>query len=403
MGNEVVWAGNILTPHGIMESGLLRIEGGCIQSVEQRGSYTGKIDLDAGEHLIAPGFVDMHVHGALGHHFMTSEREGVVEALRHHLKHGTTGLLATTTTASNETIHRALRVLSEIRNEQLQSPHAGLGAGIRGVHLEGPYFNPERAGAQNRNCLRQPDLNEFKEWEKHNIIRTVTIAPELPGAEAVIRYMRDHSRVLVSAGHTDASFEEIEASLAWGVSHCTHFTNAMRGFRECEPGVFEPGVFGAGLILQEMTVEVIADGIHVHPRILELIHRVKGADRVALITDAVPYCGLEDGVYAKEYGDRKAIVVRNGSVRLQECGGLAGSALTMNRAARQMAALGIPLTDVWQMAAATPARLIGLGERIGTIEPGKDADLIVINKAFEVQCAMVRGRIGYDRRMEVSG
>jgi N-acetylglucosamine-6-phosphate deacetylase len=218
-----------------------------------------------------------------------------------------------------------------------------------------------------------------------------TIAPELPGAEEVIRHIRGNSATLVSAGHTDASCEQMEASLAWGVSHCTHFTNAMSGFPECEPGVFAPGVVGVGLLRDSLTVEVIADGIHVHPRMLELIYKVKGADRVALITDAVPFCGLADGIYDKGPEDKRQVVVGNGTVRIHGTGVLAGSALTMNRAAKRMASLGAPLTDVWKMAAATPARLIGFGGRKGELQPGYDADMIILDEQFNVLTTIIGG------------
>ncbi|MDF2721946.1 MAG: N-acetylglucosamine-6-phosphate deacetylase [Paenibacillus sp.] len=394
MNKEIVLAGKVLTPEGIIEAGVVRVSGGIIESIEERAAYSGSIDLDVGERMIAPGFIDIHIHGAVGHHFMTSDRDGIEQILQYHMRHGTTGLLATTSTADRETIDYTLSAAAKIMEDQ-RTGAAKAGASIRGVHLEGPYLNPVRCGAQNADCLRLADVGEYKEWEKSGVVRMITIAPEMPGSEPLVRYICGSSPVLVSAGHTDASYEQIEAAAKWGLSHFTHFTNAMRGFKECEPGVFEPGVFGAGLLLRETTVELIADGIHVHPKNLELIYRTKGADHVALITDAVPYCGMPDGVYKKSYGDRKGVVVGNGSVRMEENGGLAGSALTMNRAARQMASLGIPLTDVWTMASAVPARLIGEGERKGRIRPGMDADLIVIDDQFNVLCTMIEGRVGY--------
>lgn len=397
----IVLAGRVLTPQGIEESGVLRITGDKIEAVQARASYNGKIDLDVGDQLIAPGFIDIHVHGAVGQHLMTADQDGIFQALHYHMKHGTTGLLATTTTATHETILQALQSLSKVMQKQRDEYSIEWGARVLGVHIEGPYFNPIRAGAQNRECLRLPDVDEYKKWEQQGNVRMITIAPELAGAEQLIRYIRDYSDVLISAGHTDAKYEEIEQSLAWGLSHCTHFTNAMSGFGEAEPGVFAPGAFGAGLIHDELTVELIADGIHVHPRILELIYRMKGADRIALITDAVPFCGLADGIYPKPYGDRKEIVVHEGSVRILENGCLAGSALTMNRAARTMALLGIPLEDVWTMASTVPARLIGEGHRKGAIQAGMDADLVIIDADFEVQYTLIGGLICYDRSAEV--
>jgi N-acetylglucosamine-6-phosphate deacetylase len=382
-----------LTPDGIIESGVVQVKDGVIQSIGERSEYRGEIDIDAGDHLIAPGFIDIHVHGAVGGSFMNSSADGMVEALRYHFRHGTTSLLATTTTGSGDNIRQALGTIAEVMQRQQQESGAvsgadrSLGSTIAGVHVEGPYLNERQAGAQNPDWLRNPDLEEYQGWETIAPIRMITIAPELPGAEPVIRYIRSRGDVLISAGHTDATFAEMEAGLKWGVAHCTHFGNGMRGLHHREPGVF-----GTGLIKDGLTVELIADGIHVHPEVLRLVYRVKGADRTVLITDAVTYCGLPDGEYDGDLSSQN-VIVENGSVRLKKTGGLAGSSLTMNRAAKRMAELGAPLVDIWKMASAVPARLIGLGGCKGEIRPGMDADLIVIDRDFEVLAALARGEL----------
>jgi N-acetylglucosamine-6-phosphate deacetylase len=387
MNEEIVMAGRVLTPAGILESAIIQISGGIIQSIGERAGYRGTIDIDAGDHLIAPGFIDIHVHGAAGHSFMDSGSDGIIEALHYHRRHGTTGLLATTTTSSDEHIRSSLAALSQvIRLQEKRHIDADLGAAILGIHIEGPYLNKKRVGAQNPEWLRNPNLEEYKGWESLAPIRMVTIAPELQGAEPIIKHIRRRGNVLISAGHTDATFMEMETSMAWGVSHCTHFGNGMRGMHHREPGVF-----GSGLLQNGLTVEIIADGIHLHPKILELVYRVKGADHVVLVTDAVSYCGLPDGIYSHNSQDKRQIIVENNTVRLMDDGGLAGSCLTMNRAAKRMAALGVSLTEVWQMASAVPGRLIGLGDRKGQIMPGMDADLIVIDSSFQVHLTMIRG------------
>ncbi|MCC2685330.1 MAG: N-acetylglucosamine-6-phosphate deacetylase [Paenibacillaceae bacterium] len=389
-----VLSGRVLTPDGIIENGIVHVKDGVIQSVAERQSDREAIDLDAGENLIAPGFIDIHVHGALNHGFIGADADGMIEALRYHYRHGTTAILATTSTESGDHILQALGRIAEAMRRQEQGTTEGVGEGRRqlgstivGVHVEGPYLNERQAGAQNPEWLRNPDLEEYQGWEGIAPIRMITIAPELPGAEPLIRYIRNQGNVLISAGHTDATFAEMEAGMEWGVSHCTHFGNGMRGLHHREPGVF-----GSGLIQERLTVELIADGVHVHPEVLRLVYRVKGADNTALITDASAFCGLPDGIYRKELCGRET-VIENGTIRVKKTGGLSGSSLTMNRGAKRMAELGAPLTDVWKMASSVPARLLGLADRKGEIKAGMDADLIVIDRDFEVLAAVARGEI----------
>lgn len=396
LGDRREWtvAGRVVTPDGVLEAGYVQIRDGRIQAVGRRDECQRNIDIDVGELLVGPGFIDIHVHGAAGKHFMTADDGGIFEILRFHMLHGTTSLLATTTTAERDGLTRTLQTIGRLMLEN-QIYDGTMKATIQGVHLEGPYFNPLRAGAQNPKALRLPDLEEYQELERIGTpIRMVTLAPELSGSEHLIRYLQDQG-VRVSAGHTNATYEELEAALEWGVAHFTHFTNAMSGFSVREPGVFEPGAVVAGLLHDEATVEVIADGVHVHPKILELIVRMKGADRVALITDAVPLCGLPDGIYDNVRIDGQHLVVSKGVVRLRNNAVLAGSALTMNRAVKMMSMLGLPLADVWRMASQVPAEIIGLGDRKGMIHPGYDADLIIVDNEFAVKGVIIDGQ--YER------
>jgi N-acetylglucosamine-6-phosphate deacetylase len=375
----------VLTPSGIRDDAVVVVRNGVIAEVKDRRAHAGAIDFDAGDRLIAPGFVDLHAHGAGGRDFMSGSVADVGEALRIHARHGTTSMLPTTVTASRERTSAALRAIAEAMRLQSDDADGGgkfpRGADILGVHLEGPYINPKRAGGQDPEWIRPFDPAEYEEWASLAPIRMITLAPELPGAEAFIRHVAGSS-VRVSAGHTDATLDEMERAMRWGVSHLAHFGNAMRGLHHREPGTV-----GAGLLYPALTVELIADGIHVHPDMLRLTYRVKGSDRIALVTDASVLCGSPDGTY--RLGGRE-VVVKEGAIRLGD-GTLKGSNLTMDRAVRNMLALGVPVEDVWRMAAENPARWIGFGHRKGRIEPGMDADLVVLDRDFNVCRTFVRG------------
>ncbi|PTX47672.1 N-acetylglucosamine 6-phosphate deacetylase [Melghirimyces profundicolus] len=384
---DICLSGRVLTPAGIRSHAVIVVKKGIIEKVEDRFVYGGLIDLDVGDSLIAPGFVDIHVHGGYGNDFMSGSVEEIAKALHFHAMHGTTSILPTTVTASHECTSSALQAIGQMIRIQKEGAehdlHLSKGSDILGVHLEGPFINPGKAGGQALEWIRPFDMAEYEAWEQIVPIRMITLAPELEGAEPFIRFVAVKP-VLISAGHTDAKLDDIHRSMKWGVQHLTHFYNAMRSLHHREPGTI-----GAGLLQQELTVELIADGIHVHPDMLRLAYLTKGADRIALITDASILCGLADGVYKR--GGRE-IIVENGLIRLRD-GTLKGSNLTMDRSAQMMIELGVPIEDVWKMAAVNPARWIGKGSRKGAIKPGMDADLIVLDNHFNVIRTIVRGEI----------
>jgi N-acetylglucosamine-6-phosphate deacetylase len=256
------------------------------------------------------------------------------------------------------------------------------------VHLEGPWLNPEQAGGQRVQFLRPPDLAELEALVGLAPVRWATVAPELPGADVLVRRMKGLGLV-VAAGHTAASYAQMQRAVEWGVDHCTHFFNAMSGFHHREPGVV-----GAGLLLPGLSLELIADGIHVHPAALRLAYETRGQQRLVLVTDAVECAGEAEGIHGV---DGRTLVVRDGSIRLAG-GTLAGSALTMNRAVALMVQqVGVPLAEALAMATLVPARRLGLAGRKGTLAPGKDADLVVLDGQFQVRLTAVRGRVVYER------
>ncbi len=327
--------------------------------------------------LIAPGFIDLHVHGGDGADFMDADESATARILRFHARHGTTALAATTLSASPRDLHAAVEVIAR----SLRAPTAG--AEICAIHLEGPYINRERAGAQDPASIRPPDPQEVEtllalaprmKW-------LMTVAPEIEGVRGLIERFRKW--ITFSIGHTAAGYAEAVAALSWGASHFTHLFNAMSGLHHRDPGVA-----GAALTSASATAELIADGIHVHPAVLRLAAQAM-PHRIALITDAMRACGLADGTYKLYHHD---VTVGGGAARLGD-GTLAGSVLTLERAVQTMVEqAGLPLTAVLPLATEVPARILGVADRKGKLAQGYDADVVVLSPKLAVERVFGRGR-----------
>jgi N-acetylglucosamine-6-phosphate deacetylase len=280
-------------------------------------------------------------------------------------------------TAAPERLEAAVRTLGA-------APAVDGGAAILGIHLEGPYLCDAHRGAQDPRHLRAPDLGELDRLLDAGPVRLVTLAPELPGALAAIERLVD-AGVVAAVGHTGATYDQAAAAFDAGATHAAHLFNGMRAFHHREPGVI-----GAALDRPDVVCELICDGLHAHPAAMRLAHRVKGAGGAVLITDAMQATGLGDGRY--RIGDLP-VVVRDGRAELADSGTLAGSTLTMGAAVRNAVRLmGISLPDAIRMAAATPARVLGLEHRKGMLAPGRDADLVVLEDDLAVRATMVGGR-----------
>ena len=328
---------------------------------------------------VAPGFIDLHVHGGGGAQ-VGPDPHAIAEMAAFHARHGTTGLLATTAPAPQDTLLDTVRAVAAVARR----PHAEA-ARVLGCHLEGPFVSPDRPGALEVRHLRPPDQAELGRLldAGGGSVQMVAIAPELPGALELIAGAAGEG-VVVAIGHTDATYEEALAGIDRGARAATHLFNGMRPLQHREPG---PA--GAALAAPRVTVELIADGVHVHPAMVRVVHAAKGPDRVALVTDAMQAAGLPDGDYA--LGEQQ-VVVRGGEAR-NASGSLAGSTLTMDRAVRLcVREAGIPLIDALIMASATPAALLGIGEVTGRLAPGADADLVVLDEDLTAIGTMVGGR-----------
>jgi len=379
--------GDIVTPDGVLQSGTLTVDdAGDIAGVgPQRAVSPQSGDIDAAGFLVLPGFVDMHVHGGGGADFMHGTAEAVRQAARTHARFGTTGLLATTMTASREDTDRAITAAREV-------VEAGPGEGearVLGIHLEGPYICAAKRGAQPLAFVRPPNAGELSHWIalSGGTVRQITLAPELPGAEEVIRLARANG-IIVSIGHTDAAAANVLAAIGWGATRATHTFNAMRGLHHREPGTV-----GAALVRPEVVCEIIADGVHLDPLVVRLIVAAKGAAGASLITDAIEGAAMPDGEYAL---GGQTVIVRSGTAAFAD-GTLAGSVLTMNRAfANVRAFAGVSLPDAARLSSGNAARQLAMEERFGEIAPGKAADLVILHpETGEVAWTLVGGRVAW--------
>jgi N-acetylglucosamine-6-phosphate deacetylase len=358
----------------LREGTLIRIDDGRITDV--RDAAFPPAGSEAFDGVIVPGFIDVHVHGGNGADFMDATDDAVSRVRRFHASEGTTAMAATTLSASRQDLHDAVMTIA--RNSRLND-----GAAICGIHLEGPYISVARAGAQDVASIRPAEIHELAALlaEGPHLRWMMTVAPEIEGARALIEHFRD--RILFSIGHTAADYGDCVAALTWGASHFTHLFNAMTGLDHRKPGAV-----GAALTSVDATVELIADGIHVHPAVLR-IAALAMPHRIALITDAVRACGMPDGNY-KLYDHE--ITVAAGAARLAD-GTLAGSVLTMRCAVQNMIELaGLPLEMVLPFATEVPARILNVAARKGKLAPGFDADIVVLTDRFEIAATYLRGQ-----------
>ena len=329
--------------------------------------------------ILAPGLIDLHVHGGNGVDTMDGEAGAIAGLSAFVAAHGVTGFLPTTVTAPLPEIERALKAVRRAVDGELP------GAQVLGVHLEGPFFNRRRAGAQPLNWCVDPARDALQRLlaTGEGLVRMMSLAPELPGALAAIETLTQHG-IVASVGHTDATYAQAQAAFAAGARHVTHLFNAMSPLHHREPGVV-----GAALTTDGVMVQLIADGLHLHPATLAVVVRCKGVDEVLLITDAIAGAGLPDGEYTM---GRQRVIVRNGEARTP-AGNLAGSTLTLERAVANMVRLvGVPLSSSLQMASLNPARVLGLAQRKGRLAPGYDADLVCLDADFNVRLTVVGGR-----------
>lgn len=329
------------------------------------------------DHYLSPGFVDLHIHGLAGKDVMDAEVSSLKDIALNLASQGVTGFLATTMSAPAAQIEKILQAVVKVKSNEN-------GAQLLGVHLEGPFIAESKKGAHS--LTQKPDINLFNQWQRiaQNAIKLVTIAPELPGALDFIKALIKN-KVIVSIGHTNATYHETHAAIEIGASQATHLFNAMHGIHQREPGAA-----GALLLSEKIKAELIVDGKHLHPAMLQLALHCKGKENLLLVTDAMRASCMGDGDY--DLGGQ-IVHVRNGEARLANHT-LAGSTLRMNVAIKNMMAYtGCSLIDAITMASFNPLEALSLDEQKGSIMVGKDADLVLLSKELEVKMTLCRGKM----------
>ncbi|HEY5835482.1 N-acetylglucosamine-6-phosphate deacetylase [Streptomyces sp.] len=369
----VLTGARVVLPSGVAEGGRLTVDGASIAANEQAEQVT--YDLAGQGYTIVPGFVDLHNHGGGGASFTSGTADDVLTGIRTHRAHGTTTLVASTVTERLDVLTRQAGLLSELVEQ----------GDLAGIHYEGPFISPCRKGAHDEGLLRHPDPADVRKLVEaaRGHARMVTLAVELPGGTESVRLLAELG-VVAAIGHTDASYEQTRAAIDAGVTVATHLFNAMPPLHHRLPGPI------AALLEDErVTVELINDGTHLHPAVLGLAFGSAGPERVAFISDAMDAAGFGDGLY--ELGPMR-VEVRDGVARLVEGGSIAGSTLTLDTVFKRAVTLdGLSLPDTVRALSTNPARLLGLADRIGTLEPGKDADLVVLDEAYDVVGVMRKG------------
>ncbi len=372
--------GKIVLPDGILENVVLAFdEKICGITTKEEIPNEAEV-IDANGNFVSPGFVDIHIHGYLGEDVSDGKPEGIEKMANGIMKNGVTSWCPTTMTVSGEEIETALNVVRSLKEKS----KTWLGAEILGVNLEGPFINPKKKGAQAEEHIKSPDAKFV--IDNADIISVATMAPEMDGGCDAIREICEKSNVKVSIGHTDASFEEALAGIDAGATHITHLFNAQTALNHRNPGVV-----GAAL-LRDVSTELICDTFHIHKGLFELIARVKG-DNLVLITDCTRAGGMPDGEYS--LGGQKTIV--NGIKCLLEDGTIAGSVLKLNNAVKNVRDnTDLPLWKVIGAATLNPARAIGVDGFKGSLEAGKDADIIIIDNDFNIIKTIIGGEIKYE-------
>jgi N-acetylglucosamine-6-phosphate deacetylase len=381
---------DIFTGFTEIRKGFILIEADEIKSVYSLNRYESYrhrddyVHIDAQGLSLSPGFIDTHLHGLRGFGVDTGNVDDILGMAKVLPECGVTAFIPTIPTLKEGRTFNVISAIVEAKRRQTE------GARILGIHLEGPFINPKKKGIHNESFIRDVDIDLFNRYFEASggLVKSMTVAPELKGMRELVMEAQEKGVVLL-AGHSNATYEQMLEGIEAGILHATHFFNAMRSMHHRDPGVV-----GAILIHPELSCELIADGHHVHPALVEFLVKEKSAGKIVLVTDALNPTGLEFGIYTVN-GDE--IHVKDGVFKRVDDDTIAGSALTMNIGIRNMIAYGTDPAEAVNMATLNPARVYNLDDELGSLLPGKQADLVVCDEHLNVAASFVAGKLAYTK------
>lgn len=388
-----IYNGQIITPYRIIPRGTVLVTDGILTVVEEGDiDVAGAMEINAAGKYIAPGFIDIHIHGGGGHDFMDGSETAFLKIADTHAHYGTTAMVPTTLTSEKENILNILALYEQANKKNIN------GAQFMGMHLEGPYFAMNQRGAQDPRYIRDPDPVEYMDIiARSGAIARWSAAPELPGAITFAQFLRS-KQILPALAHTDAIYEEVIKAFENGYTLATHLYSGMSGVTRKNAFRYA-GVIESAYLIDEMDVEIIADGIHLPPPLLKLVYKIKGPDKIALITDAMRGAAMPEGesVLGNLHTGLK-VIIEDGVAKLPDRSSFAGSVATTDRLVRNMITMaGVSVTDAVRMMTSTPARIMGIADRKGSLIVGKDADIVIFDQDITIQTTIIKGRVVYDR------
>lgn len=394
MGRVKIYNGQLITPYRLIPNGTVLIEDGVITAVEEGEIVcSADLEIDAKGLYVSPGFIDLHVHGGGGADFMDGSVEAFLQVAKTHASYGTTSLVPTTLTSENEDLIETFRIYEEANR------YNTAGAQFMGLHLEGPYFAMNQRGAQDPRYIRHPQPEEYRailDTYGHLIARW-SAAPELPGAIDFALCLKSYG-VLPAIAHSDAVYEEVIKAFENGYTLATHLYSGMSGVTRRNAYRYA-GVIESAFLIDDMDVEVIADGIHLPAPFLKLIYKIKGSEHIALVTDAMRGAGMPEGdSILGGLRNGLKVVIEGGVAKLPDRTSFAGSVATADRLIRSMVQLAdVPLIEAIKMLTINPARIMRVDDKKGSLQKGKDADIILFDQSVSIEKTIVKGNVIYSK------